>query len=267
MSNPFIKVINSLLHEPQASLLNGILFGKGAFFPKSLYQDLITTGTLHIVALSGMNISILINFISKIIAGIGRKASSIFSICLIVIFVVFVGASPPVVRAGIMGSLSLIAVIFGRKNWALLSLVLASLIMLLFDFSLVKNISFQLSFLATLGILLADEKVDCQRKKSLLSQFIYALKINMKLTLSAQLFTLPVIIYHFHRISLIAPLANIMIEWVIQPIMILGFVTAIIGYFFFPLAIIPALATWAPLTYLIFVVQILAIWPGASIQF
>lgn len=267
MPNPFIGVINSLLPEPQASLLNGILFGVKATMPKSLYQALVATGTLHIIALSGVNISILSALIARSTIFLGRKASSIISICLIVLFVLFVGASPSVVRAAVMGCLSLIAVYFGRQSWGLLGLVFTAMLMLLYDFSLLKNISFQLSFMATLGIILANKMTECQTRKSLLYQFKSFLKNNLILTFSAQIFTLPIILYYFHRASLIAPLANLLIEWTIQPIMILGFATSIIGWIWQPLGYLPAWLAWVPLTYLVTVVELLAEIPFASFLF
>ena len=267
MYNPFVPVINSLLQEPHASLLNGILFGIRASFPGYLYQSLIDTGTLHIIALSGMNISILANLVAKTSVVLGRKASSIITISLIVLFILFVGPSPSVVRAAIMGSLSLISVYFGRQYWALLSLFLASGIMLIPNISLINNISFQLSFLATLGIILAGKKLQRQIKKGLKNRLISFLKDNLYLTLSAQIFTLPVILINFRRLSLIAPIANLSVGWVIQPIMILGFITSIMGWIWLPLGIIPAWFTWVPLTYLITVVNLLAKIPGASISF
>ncbi|OGG17267.1 hypothetical protein A3D78_03165 [Candidatus Gottesmanbacteria bacterium RIFCSPHIGHO2_02_FULL_39_14] len=263
----FTSVINSLLAEPQASLLNGILFGVRGNIPKSLYQALIDTGTLHIIALSGMNITILANLTAKITLFLGRKASSILTISLIVLFVWFVGTSPSVVRAAIMGSLSLLAVYFGRQYYGLLALFLTSLIMILFDFSLINNLSFQLSFLATLGIILANRFSVRQVKSGPLGQFISIFKENLKLTVSAQILTLPVILYNFKRISLIAPLANLLVEWAIQPIMVLGFVTGVLGFIWKPLGLIPAWFAWVPLTYLITVIEWLAKIPGASINF
>ena len=265
MPNPFIPIINSLLPEPQASLLNGILFGVKASMPAYFYQALIATGTLHIIALSGVNISILTTLIARSTLFLGRKASSILTVCLIVLFTMWVGASPSIVRAAIMGCLSLLAVYFGRRDWGLLSLFFAAGIMLLFDFSLIKNLSFQLSFMATFGIILANRRVKCQPRKGLSNQFIYFMKENFLLTISAQIFTLPIILYNFHRISLVAPFANIVVEWVIQPIMILGFITAIAGWLFLPLGSVFAWITWVPLTYLITAVELLAKIPGASI--
>lgn len=267
MPNPFLAVINSLFHEPQASLLNGILFGIRAQIPKDFYQALIATGTLHIIALSGMNITILISLTARLTLALGRKYSSLLTICLIALFVWFVGPSPTIVRAAIMGSLSLLAIYFGRRYYALLALVLTSLIMLLIDFSLISNLSFQLSFLATFGLVLANNNVKRQFPKNPLEKLIFPLKENVKLTLSAQIFTLPLILYNFHRISLISPLANLLIESSIQPIMVLGFITAIMGWIWRPLGILPALLTWVPLTYLILIVKWLAQIPGASIQF
>ncbi len=235
--------------------------------PRNFYEALVATGTLHIIALSGMNISILSSVTAQTTLFMGRKASSILTICLIVLFVLFVGPSPSVVRAAMMGSLSLLAVYFGRRDWGLLSLFLVSGIMLLFDFSLVKNLSFQLSFMATFGIILANRRVKRQFGYGLLYQLKYWLIQNLKVTLSAQLFTLPIILLNFHRISLIAPVANLAIEWTIQPIMVLGFAAGILGFIWLPLGIVIGWIVWVPLTYLIVVVHTLAKIPGASIIF
>src|SRR3989338_8087128 len=107
MYNPFVEVINQVLPEPQAGLLNGILFGIRARLPKDLYEGLITTGTVHIVALSGQNIAILTKIISEVTLTLGRKVSSLLTVASVVGFVAFVGAEPTIVRAAIMGSLSL----------------------------------------------------------------------------------------------------------------------------------------------------------------
>ena len=218
-----------------------------------------------------MNITILINLTAKLTLFLGRKLSIFVTICLIVAFVWFVGASPTIVRAAIMGSLSLVAIYFGRRYFALLALFLASMVMLTYDFSLIKNLSFQLSFLATLGIILANKNRERQNqvsyKNDYWNKFLHPIKENFMLTLSAQLFTLPVILFNFQRISLISPIANLAIEWAIQPIMILGFITVILGSIWLTLGVIPSWLVWVPLTYLIKVIEWLGRIPGASIQF
>jgi competence protein ComEC len=267
MPNPFLPVINRLLPEPHASLLNGILFGVKASMPTEFYQALITAGVLHIIALSGMNISILVNLLARMILRLGRKRSILLTMASIWGFVWFVGFSPSIVRAAGMGCVSLLAVYLGRQHYGLLSLILISMIMLLFDWNLLKSISFQLSFLATLGIILAGGKTQCQNTDGVKQSLVSAVHENLRLTLSAQLFTLPVILFNFRRLSLIAPLANILTEWIMQPVMVLGFVTAISGLIWRPLGIIPAWVVWVPLTYFITVVQWLAKIPFASVQF
>ncbi|KKR31945.1 MAG: ComEC/Rec2-related protein [Candidatus Gottesmanbacteria bacterium GW2011_GWC2_39_8] len=267
MPNPFVPIINSYLPEPHASLLNGILFGIKATMPKSFYYGLRDVGLLHIIALSGMNITILINLFAKGTLYLGRRISITFTIIAIFLFVVFVGPSPSIVRAAIMGTMSLLSIYFGRLSWGLLSLVLASIIMLLTNFTLISDLSFQLSFLATLGIILAGKYTKCQKTRGLIRQSIHCLKENLILTLAAQLFTLPIIIYHFHRLSLVAPISNLLVEWTMQPIMVIGFVTAIFGFIWWPLGLVPAWTNWVLLTYFIKVVEILDQIPGASIKF
>lgn len=267
MHNPFLSIINSLLPEPQASLLNGILFGTKAAMTKEFYTALRDSGVLHVIALSGTNISIIIDLLAKATLFMGKKVSVVFTLILIIVFVWFVGASPSVVRAAIMGSMTLIAIFFGRQDWGLLSLFIASGMMLLIHADWLKDISFQLSFLATLGIILANNIVERKQNPSPSKQLIYIFKENLAMSLSAQFFTLPVILYNFHRLSLVAPLANLLTGWVVQPIMILGFGAAFAGIIWLPLGFIPAWIAWVPLTYFVKVVELLSRVPGAAIEF
>ena len=148
-------IVNHVLPEPHAGLLNGILFGTKATLSKELYNALIRTGTLHIVALSGMNITIIALIMRSILLPfVSRRVASFLTILGIILFVWFVGASPSVVRAAIMGSISLLAIALGRQAWSLLSWVLALGIMLVIKPSWIGDISFQLSALATIGIIL-----------------------------------------------------------------------------------------------------------------
>ncbi len=144
MANPFADAISSLLPEPQASLLNGMVFGIRSSLPKSLYQDLITTGTVHMIALSGMNISILTALIGKITHPLGRKLSIVFTILCIAGFVLFVGPSPSIIRAAIMAGIALTATLLGRQYWPYFALVLSALVMLAVQPLLIVDVSFQL---------------------------------------------------------------------------------------------------------------------------
>jgi len=267
MVNPFLDVINQILPEPQASLLSGILFGVKTALPKDLYQALITTGTIHITALSGQNISILTRIVSECTLPLGRKISIWITVATICLFIWFVGFEPTIIRAAIMGSLALFAVYFGRKNWSLLTLILAAVIMLLMNWSWITSVSFQLSFFATLGIILFSAKSSAMPTKTLKDEIKRELKLNLRTTLSAQVFTLPLIFYYFHQISFIAPITNTLIGSFIAPIMTLGLLAALVGRLFLPLGVMLGWLVWVPLTIVIQLVQITAQIPFASIAF
>lgn len=252
----FTQVINQLLPEPHAGLLNGILFGTKAAIPKDFMDALIATGTLHIVALSGMNITILEQVIGQTLGRVlNTRISSFFTILLIIGFIWFVGLSPSVIRAGIMGSMALIATIFGRQKWSLFFFGVTVAIMLAIHPAWITDLSFQLSAGATLGIILFGSKPT----KNVLRDTFFT-------TLAAQVFTIPLILFTFHRISLISPLTNVLIGWIIQPLTVLGFIVAILGWFYLPLAQPFAWIAWALLQYLITAIEMTAVIPFSSLK-
>src|SRR3990167_5505041 len=144
----FSSLINSYLPEPHASLLNGILFGTPLKnVTNNFYNNLKAVGLIHIVVLSGMNITLLSAIIQRFILKIvGIKWTIFVTIFMILSFVIFVGPSAPIVRAGIMGTLSLVAILYGRKTLAIYSLFLTSVIMVIINHGWITSISFQLSF-------------------------------------------------------------------------------------------------------------------------
>lgn len=263
-------ILARLLPDPHAGLLAGLLFGTKATLPKELYNQLVSTGTIHIIALSGMNITILIDLVASMIgAFVSKKVASLLTIGVIVWFVWFVGPSATIIRAAIMGSLTLIALVFGRQNWALLSLALAVGSMLVLNFAWLTDISFQLSVFATLGIILFGKTMKPFRNGNFFTkvreEIVYFLKQNFQLTLSAQVFTVPLIFFHFHRLSLVAPITNVAIAWVIPLVTTLGWVAVISGWIFLPLGFLPAWMSWVLLEYLVRTVQTLSQVPFASV--
>src|SRR3989338_7261226 len=107
----FTSVINSYLPEPHASLLNGILFGVSLKASNSFYHQLKITGLLHIVVLSGMNITLLSAITAQITSYFGKWVSTLLTILIVIIFIIFVGPKAPIIRAGIMGILTLVSII------------------------------------------------------------------------------------------------------------------------------------------------------------
>lgn len=264
------SVLEHLLPEPHAGLLSGLLFGTKATLSKELYDQLITTGTIHIIALSGMNITILIDLVATSLNRfVSKRMASMLTIGVICWFVWFVGGTATIIRAAIMGTLTLIALIFGRQYWALLSLMLAVGLMLLVHPSWVTEISFQLSVAATLGIILfgsMEKRVhDRKNMPKFVAIFFYGIEENFRLTMAAQVFTIPIIFHYFHRISFISPLTNVAIGWVIAPVTTLGWLACVLGFVWLPLGIVPAWMSWVMLEYLVRTVQILSHVPYASV--
>ncbi len=262
----FVEVINRVLPEPHAGLLAGILFGVKSSISPDLYDALIVTGTLHIAALSGMNITILTKlFFSAFLWVLPKFICSILTIGVIAGFVFFVGPSPSIIRAAIMGSITLIAPLTGRMKTALITWGIAIASMLLFDIALVGNLSFQLSALASLGMILfgntKEKKTSLPAGRGLLA-FI---KKELSTTLSAQVFTIPLILFTFGRISLISPVTNILIGWTIPIITVLGFGVSILGWIWLPIGQVLAWVTWIFLEWLIQAVIVTSRIPLASI--
>ena len=277
----FTSVINQLLPEPHAGLLSGILFGTKMSVDPVLKQALVTTGTLHIIALSGMNITILTSIVNiSLLWLFPRKIASIATIVVIIGFILFVGPSASVIRAGIMGGISLLAIIFGKNLWALWSWGMAVVGMLLIRPIWITDLSFQLSVLASLGMILfgkkdlehrtwkvgvgsSESKMDTvnpfsifysQLQSSIIHPLYWMLRNDFHTTLAAQTFTIPLLFFTFGRLSFISPLTNVLIVWTLPIITVLGFFVAIAGYFFLPLGQVFAWVAWI---FLEFVIQII----------
>ena len=252
----FSSVINNYLSEPQASLLNGIIFGVNLKTTKIFYEQLKIVGLLHIVVLSGMNITILAAIIGSITSFFGKQISILITILTIILFILFVGPQAPIVRAGFMGLLTLVAILTGRKNLVLYSLFLSVIFIAIVFPRWLTSISLLLSYGATLGIIFFGQT---SSKNQLWRE--------LKVSLAAQLFTTPIIFIYFKQISLIAPLSNLLVAPVIPPLMIFGFLTAILGKINYFLGLIPAYICYGILSYMVWVIETLAKLPFIFLQF
>ena len=224
------RTVKRLYPEPQASLLSGILVGTKSQMPKDFYNALQKTGTMHIIALSGTNISFLIIGISYILGGfLGKIPSSVITLITIITFILFVGPSASVVRAGIMGSLAVLSFLFGRQYIAILGLIITGIMMIVISPATIFNIGFQLSFMATMSILLITRKSAVRSRQSIPSRVKDGLLMDLNLTIYAQIFTLPIVVYNFQTMSFIAPVSNILISWTIPILMTGGFIIILIS--------------------------------------
>jgi len=265
VKNSFAQKINRLWHEPNASFVAGLLYGyRGGL--GELQEDFNTTGVTHIVAISGYNIAIIGAIFIVILSFLRVPRKKAFWVIFsgISIFVLFAGASASVVRAGIMGLLVLFAKQLGRMSHPINLLIFTAVAMVLHSpYVLIWDAGFQLSFVATAGLIYLTPKLEILTEK--IPEFFGVKKIFLE-TLSAIIATLPLVLYHFGRFSVVALPTNILILWIIPFIMLMGFLSVVSAFIFFPLAQLLSWITWFALEYVILIVKWFADFSFASIN-
>jgi len=252
--------IESNLPPPLSHLLNAIILGDKKRISSQLKEKLNLTGLRHVVAVSGMHVAILSAVLMAFLLGIGirRRHSFYFSMIMIAFFIAITGFQPSAIRAGIMASLVLYAEHSGRRGSGIRSLVFAALLMLLFNPLLLRyDVGFQLSFLAVLGIICFSSPLRSYIKERLHMVPNFAnFKEILAITFSAQIFTLPLLVYNFGYFSLVSPLTNILVVPILPYVMVSGFVFAFLGIFSESLAWVFSLPAHFLLSYLNSVVDL-----------
>lgn len=257
--------INNLWHEPYASFMAGLLYGyRGGL--GELNDMFSRTGITHIVAISGYNITIIVSILITICVQVYIPRKKAFWIIVggIILFVLFTGASASVVRAGIMGIIVLLSKQTGRLSRIGNVLLLTAVIMVLQNpLVLVWDAGFQLSFISTCGLVYLSPLFIQWFKKV---PELFGIKESLISTLSAIMATLPLILFQFGRLSIVAPVVNILVLWVIPYLMLVGFVATVFGFVFFPLGQVLAWVGLVGLKYIVLVVKFFAGLPFAAID-
>lgn len=262
--NDFEFQLNKLFPEPSASFEAGLLTGSRKGIPDELLEAFNITGLTHIIAISGYNISLIIILISSLFKRASRKIKVPFIIVFIVLFTIFVGASAAVVRASIMGIISVMALWFGRQSQVINALLISALVMVLWNpVTLLYDVGFQLSFLATLGLILVGNNI-MSFVKFLPDGF--GIREAFAMTLSAQIFALPIILMSFGRFSLISPVANVLIVPLIPLAMLFGFVAVVVSTISFDIGFIIAMPAWLVLEVASGITRLLAKLPMAAYE-
>jgi competence protein ComEC len=263
LSDAFMKNIGRVIARPESDLADGLVLGARGGFDSDTRDEFIATGTIHIVALSGYNVTIVAEGVMKVFGLIfSQTVSIIFGFIVIVLFIVMAGASSTAVRAGIMASIALLGKMTGRKYDAGRALVIAALLMIFYDARVLTDISFQLSFLATFGVLFVMPKV---MKWVWFVPLRFGLRDIVATTISATMSVLPILLYATGILSLVSLPANILILSLIPATMLCIFVTGILGFISPVLSIPPAFVSHILLSYILSVINFFASLPFASV--
>jgi competence protein ComEC len=274
--NPFIAFIYGikekslenvyrLFLDPEASLLAGILLGVDSGLSDPLEQAFKNTGTAHIIAISGFNIAIIAGIFIKLFSRIfGPRLGAVTAVLGIGFYTFLVGANAAVVRAAIMGTLSIFAVQVGRRQQGLNTLAFVAALMAVINPLVIWDVGFQLSFFATLGLVLYGEPFQ-QAAEKFFAHFLPAKNVEKisvlfaefaLLTFAAQITTLPIMAYQFKQISLISFAANPFILPAQPAVMILGGQAVFASLLLYPLGQVIAWAAWPLTAYTIRMVEI-----------
>jgi len=260
----FEDSLNRSLAEPYASFAAGLVLGSKRNIPDSLMSDLNRTGTTHIIAVSGYNVTIIIVYIAILLGIFSRRVSFYGSILTILIFVIMTGAVASVVRAGILAGL----VAFGRYesrriNMTILLLLVAAIMLFFNPYAIKYDVGFELSFLAFAGLVYLSPIIS----KLKVTQFIpEKLRNILAETLGAQIMVLPILVFYFGRASITSPIVNILILWMIPAAMGMIFMVGIAGLIWINLGQILGYIGWLLLKYVVVVVESFSKIPWSSWQ-
>ncbi len=262
----------AVLPEPEAGLAAGILIGLRDRVDRDVAAAFTTAGASHIVAISGWNIAIVAAAIAAVAGRLGRRRRAVVTAVAIVVYIVFAGASPSVLRAGAMAGVVLLARETGRAGRAAAALGWAACLLLIAEPGLIGDGGFQLSTLATAGLIAWATPLSDRLDRLGRGRLPRWLTESLGVSLAAQAATLPVVLASFGRLALIAPAINLVVVPIVAPAMAAGVVALIGGVLVgmgAPVAVgaILAAPAWVALRCIIGAVEIAASVPLASVAF
>ena len=267
--------IKQLMPDPEASLLQGILLGNDDGISPEVKEAFSAVSATHIIAISGANMVVVAGFLQALAGRFAKEPwIAIITLAGVTVYTIFVGANPAVVRAAIMTSLTLIAARLGRQTYGPASLGFTALAMTALNPYVLWDVGFQLSFLATAGLIFYVEPIQnwlAKRLPQTLSNkgagaISGIFSDAVVVTIAAQFMTAPIIALYFGRLPLLSLPVNFLIIPAQPPIMILGGLGVLASFVVWPVGQALAWAGWLFLAYTVLIVRLFAALPLASIQ-
>jgi len=263
IKHAFLGGLSQALPEPHASLAGGLIAGGKQGLGSALLDAFVVSGLVHIVVLSGYNVMIVAEAVLRMFGFLPRRMAAGLAGLVIGAFVLAAGAGAASIRAGLMAGLALTARATGRTYAVIRALLFAGCVMLLLNpFLLAYDPGFQLSFIATLGLILGAPIFE-SRLAFIPSAFWRDL---VSATLAAQISVLPLLLYQTGLFSLVSLPANLLALPLVPIAMFFSAIAGVLGLFTGPLATLLGLPAYAVLSYLIAVVEVSASLPLASVS-
>lgn len=264
IKHAYLGSLQRLLPEPAASLAGGITVGERRSLGEVLTQQFRDVGLIHIVVLSGYNIAIITLFIVAILSFLPQRIRYAVAILGIILFTILVGASATVVRAAIMGCIGALGAMLGRSYDALHTLLLAAIGMLLWNpYVLVYDPSFQLSFMATLGLLVG---------LPIVTPYLWYIPEQLGLrdiigaTISTHIAVLPLLTHMVGSVSVVALIVNVLVLPMIPLAMLAVFLSGVLGLLHYAVAFPFVAIAHALLSYIIGITRFFGELPFAAVQ-
>ncbi|KKU90937.1 MAG: internalization-related competence protein ComEC/Rec2 protein [Candidatus Jorgensenbacteria bacterium GW2011_GWA1_48_11] len=259
IKNSITDSFQRVLPGPEAAFLSGLTLGGTSGFSDDFKQAMSLSGTTHLVALSGYNITIIVWAVMGVLLLFFRRRASFAIVSLVILcFVLMTGAESSVVRAAIMAFLVLLAREAGRVYDLRNAIIFTGLAMVLVNPKvLVFDIGFELSFLAMLGIVYLRPVLQKLLRFKENAGFL-SWKDNLLTTASAQLMVAPLLIANFNNFSLTSLAANVLVLEIIPLTMAFGFLIALASIIASPLALVLGWLVWPFLKFEMFVIRVFA---------
>ena len=257
--------------EPQAAMGQALLLGMRDGLPDELVEEFRATGTAHVLAISGLHVGVLLGISMSASASLFGRRHRLYLIApfaLVWLYALLAGASPSVIRAATMGSVFLAARVLGRPGTAMPALGLAAAVMVALSPAVLWSVSFQLSFAAVAGIALLRPRLGARDEDERggshgpLAWLADAVGVSVAATLA----TLPLIAFHFERVSLVGILATPFVLPALPLALVLYAATAVIGVIAALPAQVVGLLSWVVGGYVALVVGLFARLPAASVE-
>ena len=278
LRNRLSEAMAATLPEPQASLAQGMILGIRGNITPALQDSFIRSGTTHILVISGSQFNIVAGILVATgiwLFGKRRYFYVWLALAAIWIYALLTGMSPPVIRSAIMVSLFLIADLLGRQRSAIIVLGFAAAVMAAITPRILRDVSFQLTFLSTIGMVFVAPRLQSWGNNLIaaklgeegwLVKMMNWISDSLFVTLGVTIVIWPVLAYYFGVFSIVSPLATLLVLPALPYLLFSGTVAAVVGVFILPLGQVIGWLAWLSASYMLVIINGFANIPLSSVK-